>query len=145
MRKAALLFSIPFLLFCAARLRSFPQNSVSSGDLDSQVRRFLESRRGTWRDMNVPVQDGQTLHDIIIEHEYKSALEIGTSTGHSGIWIAWALARTGGRLITIEIDKDRHDEAVKNFQDAGLAKYILFSAMPTKTGTRTIWRPFCPN
>ena len=30
-----------------------------------------------------------------------SALEIGTSTGHSGIWIAWALSKTGGKLITL--------------------------------------------
>ncbi len=74
--------------------------------------------------MNVPLADGQKLHDIILEHKYKSALEIGTSTGYSGIWIAWALAKTGGRLITVEIDSERHDTAVANFKAAGLAQYI---------------------
>ena len=29
--------------------------------------------------------DGKLLYDIIIKNNYKSALEIGTSTGHSGI------------------------------------------------------------
>ncbi len=74
--------------------------------------------------MNVPQADGQKLHDIILEHKYKSALEIGTSTGHSGTWIAWALAKTGGKLITIDIDRDRHDLAVANFKAAGLAQII---------------------
>jgi predicted O-methyltransferase YrrM len=68
--------------------------------------------------------DGQLLYDIIVRNKYKSALEIGTSTGHSGIWIAWALSKTGGNLITIEIDEGRHKEALKNFEEAGLSEYI---------------------
>ena len=92
--------------------------------LDQKVRRFLESRRGSWRDMNVPWQDGQLLHDLVVKHRFKRALEIGTSTGHSSIWIAWALAKTGGKLITIEIDPARHAEAVKNFEEAGVARFV---------------------
>jgi len=74
--------------------------------------------------MNVPASDGQLLYDIIIKNNYKSAVEIGTSTGHSGIWIAWALSKTGGKLITIELDEGRHREALANFEKAGLSKYI---------------------
>jgi predicted O-methyltransferase YrrM len=92
--------------------------------LDQKVRRFLESRRGSWRDMNVPWQDGQLLHDLIVKHRFKRALEIGTSTGHSSIWIAWALAKTGGKLITIEIDPGRHAEALKNLEEAGVAAFV---------------------
>jgi predicted O-methyltransferase YrrM len=55
--------------------------------------------------MNIPDVDGKLLYDIIIKNNYKSALEIGTSTGHSGIWIAWALSKTDGKLVTIEIDE----------------------------------------
>ncbi|HUX05954.1 MAG TPA: class I SAM-dependent methyltransferase, partial [Acidobacteriota bacterium] len=77
-----------------------------------------------WRDMNVPASDGQLLYNLIIENNYQSALEIGTSTGHSGIWIAWALSKTGGKLITIEIDEQRYREALANFREAGLADYI---------------------
>ncbi len=126
MQKLVLLLILPCLLLAAAWPMNQPllQNDASTGDLDARVRKFLESRRGTWHDLNVPVEDGQKLHDIIIEHKYKSALEIGTSTGHSGIWIAWALAKTGGKLVTIEIDKNRHDEAVANFREAGLSEYI---------------------
>lgn len=125
-RKLLLLVVSALLLFVTSGSIILParQDPGFSGDIDIQVRKFLESHRGTWRDMNVPTADGQKLHDTILEHKYKSALEIGTSTGHSGIWIAWALAKTGGKLVTVEIDKGRHDEAVANFRDAGLAKYI---------------------
>ena len=98
--------------------------AATQGDLDSRVRRFLDENRGRWHDLNVPAVDGQTLHDIIVQHKYKRALEIGTSTGHSGIWIAWALSKTGGKLITIDIDEERHRQAMKNFEAAGLSRYV---------------------
>ena len=93
-----------------------------NSELDSRVEEFLAS--GRWYDMNVPTSDGQLLYDLIIQGNYKSALEIGTSTGHSGIWIAWALSKTGGKLITIDIDEGRHRTAVENFKKAGLADYV---------------------
>ncbi|MFC1627558.1 O-methyltransferase [Gemmatimonadota bacterium] len=92
--------------------------------LDRQVREFLDSHQRAWRDLNVPAVDGQKLYDIIIEHGYTRAVEIGTSTGHSGLWIAWALSKTGGKLITIEIDERRHQQAVAYFEEAGLSEYI---------------------
>lgn len=100
------------------------EQAVSDASLDARVRQFLANHRGSWRDLNVPEADGQALHDVIVQHGYKNALEIGTSTGYSGIWIAWALAKTGGRLTTIEIDPDRYQEALANFRDAGLSRYI---------------------
>jgi len=119
---AALLLPLPG----AAPFVAAPPARAQSSDtaLDARVRAFLESRRGQWRDMNVPEVDGQTLHDLIVKHKYTRALEIGTSTGHSGIWIAWALSRTGGRLITIDIDERRHRQALENFRAAGLDRYI---------------------
>lgn len=74
--------------------------------------------------MNIPASDGKLLYDIIIKNRYTKALEIGTSTGHSAIWIAWALSKTGGRLITVEIDEARYREALANFEEAGLAAHI---------------------
>lgn len=92
--------------------------------LDTTVQAFLERHRGTWRDLNVPESDGRILHDLIVKHKFTRALEIGTSTGHSGVWIAWALAKTGGKLTTIEVDPERHRTALANFKAAGLAPYI---------------------
>ncbi len=92
--------------------------------LDKKVKAFLDSQRQRWVDWNVPYEDGQMLYDIIIKNGYTSALEIGTSTGHSSIWIAWALSKTGGKLITLEIDPARRAKAMKNFQEAGVSEYI---------------------
>jgi predicted O-methyltransferase YrrM len=92
--------------------------------LDAKVKKFLTEHAGQWRDLNIPTSDGQLLYDLIIKGNYKSALEIGTSTGHSGIYIAWALSKTGGKLITIELDERRHKTALENFKQAGLSEYI---------------------
>jgi hypothetical protein len=51
-------------------------------------------------------------------------LEIGTSTGHSGVWVAWALAKTGGKLTTVEIDPQRPRTAVANVKEPGLSSFI---------------------
>ena len=92
--------------------------------LDQRVRAFLEKERGQWHDLNVPWADGQILHDVVLKHGFRRALEIGTSTGHSGVWIAWALSKTGGTLTTIEIDPGRHEQAKRNFVEAGVASLI---------------------
>lgn len=100
------------------------QNLKENPSLDEKVKKFLSEHSRQWYDMNVPAVDGQLLYDIIIKNNYKSALEIGTSTGHSGIWIAWALSKTDGKLITIDIDEGRYKRAVENFKQAGLSEYI---------------------
>lgn len=93
-------------------------------DLDTRVRDFLERARGEWRDMNVPFGDGQALHDLVVKNGFTRGLEIGTSTGHSAIWIAWAMSKTGGRLITVEIDDRRYQTARRNFEASGVAPWV---------------------
>ena len=105
-------------------LPAYPQPQAPAADLDRTVQAFLDRNRGAWRDLNVPESDGRVLHDLVVRHRFTRALEIGTSTGHSAIWIAWALAKTGGRLITVEVDPRRHQTALVNFEQAGLAGYI---------------------
>lgn len=126
MSKLGLIFAISSLAMAAgfSMMQPEAQKTAGAGDLDRRVRQFLDSKRWSWHDMNVPEADGQALYNIILKHGYKNALEMGTSTGHSGIWIAWALSKTGGKLVTIEIDRDRHNEALANFREAGVAKFI---------------------
>jgi caffeoyl-CoA O-methyltransferase len=110
--------------------------------LDEKVRKFLADHSRQWYDMNVPSVDGQLLYDIIIKNNYKSVLEIGTSTGHSGIWIAWALSKTGGKLITIDIDEGRHSTALENFKLAGLSDYIDARLADAHTLVKDLKGPF---
>jgi caffeoyl-CoA O-methyltransferase len=100
------------------------QQPRASANLDVRVERFLNENRTKWHNLNVPYRDGKVLYDLIIKNGYKRALEIGTSTGHSAIWIAWALSKTDGKLITIEIDEGRHKKALENFKKAGVDPFI---------------------
>ncbi len=90
--------------------------------LEARAESFLSSHR--WRDMNVPRKDGQILRDLVVARRFTRALEVGTSTGHSAIWIALGLHRTGGRLLTLEIDEGRHREALRNLAEAGVADLV---------------------
>ncbi len=112
------------LTFILSIRSGFCEELQENKALDEKVRIFLESRKGTWHDWNISYSDGKILHDLIINNKYKNALDIGTSTGLSAIWIAWALSKTGGKLITIEIHEGRHRKAVANFKEAGLHEII---------------------
>ncbi len=118
--------AILLLALCASILINpvFSQEPLDNPELDMRVQKFLDSSKDSWRDMNVAASDGKILYDLIIQNRYTKALEIGTSTGHSGIWIAWALSKTGGKLITIEINESRYRTALTNFEEAGLSAYI---------------------
>ncbi len=124
--------TIVFLMICLATsiLLIGTMNSVDAQqiktrkELDAKVEKFLSDSRNHWHDWNVPYEDGKVLYNLIIKNNYKRALEIGTSTGHSAIWMAWALSKTGGKLITVEIDEDRYKTALKNFKKAGVEAFI---------------------
>ncbi len=120
----------PFILLCLVFTLILP---ICSGfceelqdnlALDEKVKLFLENTKGKWQDWNIPYADGKVLYDLIIKNKYTRAVEIGTSTGLSAIWIAWALSKTGGKLITIEIHEGRYQKALANFKEAGLSEYI---------------------
>jgi len=122
MKKAAcfLLIAGPLLSVLAAG----QVDSTAPQSLDERVREFLAAQKNQWREENVTEADGRFLYDFILKHGYTRALEIGTSTGHSGIWQAWALSKTGGSLITVEIEEFRHLLAVQNFKASGLDAFI---------------------
>jgi predicted O-methyltransferase YrrM len=121
---------VPFILLSLIVMMGFSIRSGLCEDLqdnpalDEKVRMFLENTKGNWHDWNIPYSDGKVLYDLIIKNKYTRAVEIGTSTGLSAIWIAWALSKTGGKLITIEIHEGRYKKALANFKEAGLSDYI---------------------
>lgn len=54
----------------------------------------------------------------------KNVVEVGTSNGYSGIWIAKALKETGGHLTTIEYYEKRIVLAQENFKKCGVDDII---------------------
>ena len=141
-----LLFHALIILICMLPIFVIPdvyaEGKATNESLDEKVEIFLESRRDTWRDMNVPETDGEVLYDLIVKNNYKNALEIGTSTGRSTIWIAWALSKTGGKVITIEINEERYREALANFKEAGLSDFIDARLADAHTLVKEIKGPF---
>ncbi len=75
------------------------------------------------RYLSVPPEDGRLLRVLAESIGARQVVEIGTSTGYSGLWLLLALARTDGRLTTYEIDPQRHALARANFGRAGVLKF----------------------
>jgi predicted O-methyltransferase YrrM len=118
--------TVACLIVCSVAQGQQPAEKERPAVEDAKVKAFLEARRGTWHDLNVPESDGKLLHDLVVKNGYKDILEIGTSTGHSTIWLAWAASKTGGKVTTLEIDADRQKQAIANVKEAGLADYVDF-------------------
>jgi predicted O-methyltransferase YrrM len=74
--------------------------------------------------LSVPARDGRMLRVLAESAGAKQVVEIGTSTGYSGLWFCLALQRTGGRLTTFEIDHGRAMEARQHFQEAGVSDLV---------------------
>ena len=72
--------------------------------------------------LSVPPQDGKALRLLTEATRAQNVVEIGTSTGYSGLWLCLALHRTGGRLTTFEIDHHRAAAAREHFRQAGMEK-----------------------
>jgi predicted O-methyltransferase YrrM len=73
---------------------------------------------------NVPAGDGRVMRLVAEAMGAKHVVEIGTSTGLSGMWFAMALEKTGGKLTTFEIDPGRAAIAREHFKQAGVDKLI---------------------
>jgi predicted O-methyltransferase YrrM len=93
---------------------------------DQKVLPMLQLKTLSYKhgEMNVPIKDGRFLYDFIRENSYKKGLEIGTFTGYSTLWMGLAFQKTGGKIITVEIDPQPAQEAQKNFVEAGLIDVI---------------------
>lgn len=74
--------------------------------------------------MNVPLDDGRLLRLLTESIGAKRVVEIGTSNGYSGIWFCLALRKTGGQLITHELDATRAQLARGNFKRAGVEELV---------------------
>lgn len=73
---------------------------------------------------NVPASDGRLLRLLAEAVDAKQVVEIGTSTGLSGMWLAMALEKTGGHLTTFEYDPGRAAIAKKHFTEAGVDQLV---------------------
>lgn len=69
---------------------------------------------------------GRLLNILARSLEAPTILELGTSFGYSGIWLAEAARATGGRLITMELHGYKSAHAREMAIEAGLADHVDF-------------------
>lgn len=82
-----------------------------------------------WRDtqlLTVGEEVGILINILAKSLEKPRILEIGTSYGYSGIWLAEAARATGGRLITLELHDYKANHAREMAERAGLADHVDF-------------------
>lgn len=91
----------------------------------AQLKRLLDEMdaRG-YQFWSVPRKDGEFLHLLVKATRARNVLELGTSHGFSAIWMGLGLEEAGGRLTTIEIDRERYDLARKHVSEAGLSQRV---------------------
>ncbi len=97
---------------------------VPRDDNEKKILGILDEILETQRYRNVPPQDGRFLRIMAESMNAKNVVEIGTSTGYSGIWFGMALQKTSGKLTTFEIDAQRAATARANFKRVGMADIV---------------------
>ncbi|QDU59511.1 Putative O-methyltransferase [Planctomycetes bacterium Pan216] len=97
---------------------------LAANDFEKNALVVLEDIAANQRFRNVPEHDGRLLRILAQSTGAKHIVELGTSTGYSGIWFGLALKETGGKLTTYEIDQERASTARANFKRAGMEEMI---------------------
>jgi caffeoyl-CoA O-methyltransferase len=104
--------------------RKIENAPLGKSDDENRVLAALERMARGPRYANVSSSDGRFLRQLTEAIGAKRVVEIGTSTGYSGVWFALALRSTGGKLYTHEIDPGRIAIAEENFKQAGVDELI---------------------
>jgi predicted O-methyltransferase YrrM len=112
-----------------------PQESTSGldkpplpkDDGEQRILRALDLARLGQRFANVSTADGRLLRQLTEAVGARRVVELGTSTGESGLWFSMALRKTGGRLFTYDIDPGRIAVARGNFKSAGVDDIVIIT------------------
>jgi caffeoyl-CoA O-methyltransferase len=113
------------LVFLSVLAIPFAVLAQRSGPSHEQIIQHLTRMRATEKGMmNVAPPEGEYLSELVKKLHATHVLEIGTSNGYSGIWLALGLRETGGKLITLDIDEGRRSLALKNFRATGVEDII---------------------
>lgn len=103
---------------------------------DTEIRAFLqelyevgqendarEQERGS-KMLNLEPETARLLHILVGSSKRTSLLEIGTSNGYSTIWLAWAMAANGGRVVSIDRSAEKQRLADANLRHVGLREVV---------------------
>ncbi len=128
-KSAARIVSLGLLLGAAmgiacrsyATAQPLPAKSAAEKKILAVLER-MEKSGGKY--LAVDSEGGRMLRVLTETMGAKNVVEVGTSTGYSGLWLSMALTTTGGKLTTFEIDAKRAAQARANFEEAGVGSIV---------------------
>ncbi len=104
--------------------RAMEREPRAASKTEQRILEVLDDVYHHHRYLSVPEADGRLLRILAESIGAKQVVELGTSTGYSGLWLLLALHKTGGRLTTFEMDAGRHQMARENFARAGVGDLV---------------------
>jgi predicted O-methyltransferase YrrM len=115
------------VLLCAATFAAsvVAQQPRPAGALTPQIESVLKAIKAADKgQLAVSEEDGRFLRVLVAMRSAKSVLEIGAASGYSGIWLGLGARESGGRVVSIEYDAQRANEAMQNVAKAGLSDVV---------------------
>jgi len=132
MKRLALLLVLVLGLPYASSAQSIPPH------IDALLKQIKAADKDQ---LAVSEEDGRFMRLLVVTSGARRALEIGAASGYSAIWIGLGMRETGGKLVTIEYDKARAQQAMANITKAGLSDVVqvisgdAFAEIPKVPGT----------
>jgi predicted O-methyltransferase YrrM len=114
--------------------------------MDDRVRTVIEQCQAFIADkddaLSLPPESAQFVHAVVLATRARRCLEIGTSYGHSGLWIAAAAQKNGGTLVTLDREERKSTIAANYFKKAGLANLATCRTGPAADLLAELEAPF---
>lgn len=85
---------------------------------------------------------GRLLNILIKGANAKNILEVGTSYGHSTVWLAEAARATGGKVVTLDEKANKQEYARRMVAKAGLAAHVDFRLGDARESIASLPGPF---
>lgn len=91
---------------------------------ESGVEHDSKTADRTKRMLNVTPDTGRFLSILVRAVQAERVLEIGTSNGYSTVWIADALRQCNGKIVTLEVSREKESAARRNLERSGLMDLV---------------------
>lgn len=74
--------------------------------------------------LNLEPETASFISLLVRSSKRRHMLEIGTSNGYSTLWLAWSMQQTGGKVLSIDREQQKHALADANLRRADLRDYV---------------------
>jgi predicted O-methyltransferase YrrM len=113
-------------------------HEIETHGLENDARVTEHSRKM----LNLEPASAQLLSILVRASGVTRALEFGTSSAYSTIWLAWSLAPAGGHIISIDRNPDKHALARENLRRANFLDRVELRTGDAAEIVRQLTGPF---